>query len=714
MPALKRFRFTLRSKLLVASLTLLIIPWIGFKYIQDMEAYLRSNQEKALTERASMLAAIMRGQLEFFSNAPASINPNLNNNHLYVRSLNSPIQLDGYDIDWENYQQRTQIFDDNHLLYRADNYQPGSLQLQQRVGIYKNYLYALFRVIDDKVIYRSPYSLRLDKSDYLEIALLDRQGQFKRYQLATTSPGWVNAHELEANNPIPVRTESRIKGEWQDQADGYTIELRIPVSMIGSHLSFTIADIDDNGTRDTVAIIGQNPTDSVEHLSTVMLPSQEVESLLKRITRPSSRIWVIDNAYRVIGVADNLQASSQTDLLQNRSLLEGVLHLLYQAILRQPTEEFKDDLATASNLQGAAYQAALNGDATLFWRHTPDQQVNIVTAIQPILANNKVVGAVAVEETSNSILILQNEAVEILINLSLLVFLVAMSVLVFFSTRLSLRIRHLRDATNQAITEDGRVQGQLSPTTVTDEIGDLSRSFADMLRRLSQYNQYLETISSKLAHELRTPITVIQSSLDNLESETLPDASLMYTQRAREGIARLSTILTRMSEATRLEQTLQTEKLHDFDLHDLLSRCIEGYRLAQPQQQFVFKSDNAAAPVMLHGSADLIAQLLDKLIANACDFSAQDQAIEIHLHTENNTAGIDVINYGSKLPEAMSANLFDSMVSVRSKSANEPHLGLGLYIVRLISEFHRGQVTAKNLVDGNGVVFSIILPLANH
>lgn len=712
MPGVKRFRFTLRSKLLVASLTLFIIPWIGFNYIQDMEAYLRSNQEKALSERAAMVAAIMQGQLEFFPRNTNTSQLNSNNNHLYVRSLTTPIQLDGYDIDWENYQQRTQFFDDRDLLYHGDSYRPGSLQLQQRVGIYKNYLYALFRVIDDKVIYRSPYSLRLDKSDYLEIAMLDRKGQFRRYQVATTSPGWVNAHELQKDNPIPLRTEPRIKGEWQDNADGYTIELRIPVTMIGSHLSFTVADVDDKETRETVAIIGQNNTDSAEHLGTVMLPSASVENLLNRINQPSSRIWVIDNAYRVIGVADNLQTTNQPDLRKSRSLLEGILHLFYQAVLRQPAEEFKDDLATASNLHGSAYQAALHGDATLFWRHTPDRQVNIVTAIQPIFANNKIVGAVAVEETSNSILILQNEAMEILINLSLLVFLVAMSVLVFFSSRISLRIRGLRDATHHAIAEDGRVQGPLVPATASDEIGDLSRSFADMLQRLSQYNQYLETIASKLTHELRTPITVIQSSLDNLESETLPEQTLMYTQRAREGIARLSTILTRMSEATRLEQTLQAEKLHDFDLHDLLSRCIDGYRLAHPQQKFVFNPLSVPLPVTIHGSADLIAQLLDKLVANACDFTAAEQPISITLTVEHKTASIEVINYGSQLPDSMSNNLFDSMVSLRSHSSTEPHLGLGLYIVRLITEFHRGQVTACNLPAKDGVKFSVHLPLA--
>jgi signal transduction histidine kinase len=52
------------------------------------------------------------------------------------------------------------------------------------------------------------------------------------------------------------------------------------------------------------------------------------------------------------------------------------------------------------------------------------------------------------------------------------------------------------------------------------------------------------------------------------------------------------------------------------------------------------------------------------------------------------------------------------MVSMRSDQGGEPHLGLGLYIVRLIAEFHGGRVAARNRDDGRGVVVTVTLPLA--
>ncbi len=71
---------------------------------------------------------------------------------------------------------------------------------------------------------------------------------------------------------------------------------------------------------------------------------------------------------------------------------------------------------------------------------------------------------------------------------------------------------------------------------------------------------------------------------------------------------------------------------------------------------------------------------------------------------------LTVRNTGSRLPDELQDRLFDSLVSVRQQRGDAPHLGLGLYIVRLVAEAHSGEVTARNLDSGDGVEFTIALP----
>ena len=72
-----------------------------------------------------------------------------------------------------------------------------------------------------------------------------------------------------------------------------------------------------------------------------------------------------------------------------------------------------------------------------------------------------------------------------------------------------------------------------------------------------------------------------------------------------------------------------------------------------------------------------------------------------------------VANAGPSLPAGMEGQLFDSMVSLRDAgTAAEPHLGLGLYIARLIAQFHGGHARAENRADPPGVVVTVTLPRA--
>lgn len=714
-----RLRLSIRTKLLLVSTTLLIIPWVGTQYIQEMEDYLRQQQEEALLTRTQTVASVLQSKSELFAIQTASPLPTRSVQHLYVRPLNNAVQLDGYLDEWQQYADRTHYFDQAHALIGSESI---SQSFSLQVGGDQKYLYVAIKVKDQHIVYHRPGSHNREDADQLIIALENNDGEFVKYIISTIAPGWVNAYrrlETAPDEDPEYEIEVRIRGNWQQSNDGYTLELRIPITLIGQKIGFAIADVNDNQSRRVESIITTSGVANAASLSSIIFPSPEVEQLLERLQRPLTRTWVIDKHYRVIAQTGALTRSAtdtRTDSYniekKDRSSLSKIMSLLYSLLLKQPSSEFHDELLNASRLDSQEFRRALEGIPNTRWRQTPDKEVNILTAAHPVFANGQVIGAVAIEQTSNSILLLQNRALEILFNISALAFVLATLILLTFATRLSLRVRRLRDAANKAITSDGRVVGNIATTQVGDEIGDLSRSIADMLERLAQYNRYLETMASKLSHELRTPITVVRSSLDNLETAEVDTQSRIYLDRARDGINRLNNILTRMSEATRLEQTLQSEQFSEFDLSHVIRSCIEGYRLAQPNITFDLETLQPANQqhCRMHGAPELIAQMLDKLISNAIDFHTADTPIHIKLTYIDAAIQLQIQNQGQLLPQAMQSSLFDSMVSVRQQSDHQPHLGLGLYIVRLIVEFHQGTVRAENLPDNSGVRFSLTFP----
>ena len=102
--------------------------------------------------------------------------------------------------------------------------------------------------------------------------------------------------------------------------------------------------------------------------------------------------------------------------------------------------------------------------------------------------------------------------------------------------------------------------------------------------------------------------------------------------------------------------------------------------------------------------------MLDKLIDNAVQFGVPQTVIQVHLHKQEKGVLLTVANEGAIIDEAQRDRVFDPMVSLGRKDANTSHLGLGLYVVRLIADFHQARTWMQNRKDGTGVVVSVLFP----
>jgi dedicated sortase system histidine kinase len=436
---------------------------------------------------------------------------------------------------------------------------------------------------------------------------------------------------------------------------------------------------------------------------------EDIAAILRGVQRTESRIWVVNRRYQVLALAGSLRRPEPP--AEETGALRAGWQQVAGWLIQRPSEDFAEAVPDDVLATGRDIVAALQGTPGSRTRRTVDGRAVVVSAAHPVWNNNDVAGAVVVEETTNPIATLRSEALERLLVLTLTAFLGAAALLIAYASWLSQRIRRLRDEAESAIDARGRIARLSAGSEAGDEIGDLSRSFSAMLAKLAQHHAYLESMAGRLSHELRTPIAVVRSSLENLKLATGAGEARTYIERAEQGLTRLNTILQRMSEASRLEQGLRTAERERFDLTALVRGCVEGYRLVYAQVPFALELPGQALPVA--GAADLAAQLLDKLIENAVEFSPAGEAVRMALEERDGAALLSVENKGPRLPAEMRGRLFESMVSVRGeRAAGGPHLGLGLYVARLIAEFHGGTIDAADLAGGDGVVVRVKLPLA--
>jgi two-component system, OmpR family, sensor histidine kinase ChvG len=277
------------------------------------------------------------------------------------------------------------------------------------------------------------------------------------------------------------------------------------------------------------------------------------------------------------------------------------------------------------------------------------------------------------------------------------------------ATWISVRIARLRVAADTAVGNDGSIRLDMPESQRSDEIGALARGFEHLLARLNENAQYLRSLGGKLSHELRTPLTIVRSSLDNLESEGVRADQKGYIARAREGALRLQSILSALGAASRVEESIKQAERVNFDLKELLQSATAGYRDAFRAARIGLDTPSDACP--MRGAPDLIVQLLDKLVENAVDFCPPSGQITVRLTRSASDYELSVSNDGPPIPEAMLGRLFESLFEHRESHDDKPHFGLGLYIVRLVAEFHAGRAYADNKSEPVGVTFTVLLPM---
>jgi signal transduction histidine kinase len=224
------------------------------------------------------------------------------------------------------------------------------------------------------------------------------------------------------------------------------------------------------------------------------------------------------------------------------------------------------------------------------------------------------------------------------------------------------------------------------------------RRYFDWLRRLGNF----------LRHEVRQPIAQISSSTELIKLATERNESISsHIHSVAESASHVWNLIERASQATDAEAFVRAGIPQLLDLCDLLKEVVEGFQRTYSGITFHLEEFQAGS---ISADPTLVKEAISNLLTNAASYAEEESAIQVTLEVVGNVAFVRVRNKGPSI-EQDTEELFRPFASTRSGPSSE-HLGLGLYLVRLIAEQYGGSASIANLDDRSGVEASIALRLA--
>ena len=231
---------------------------------------------------------------------------------------------------------------------------------------------------------------------------------------------------------------------------------------------------------------------------------------------------------------------------------------------------------------------------------------------------------------------------------------------------------------------------------------------------LEEVNRRKDEFLATLGHELRNPLAPLLTAAELLRMQPAPDAmteqAIDVIRRQAEQMRRLIDDLLDVARITRGIVSLQLQRI---DLRDVLQevlRNVQGWLDAREHQLVV---SMPAGPVHVQADRVRLEQIISNLLSNAAKFTPKRGRIEVTLERGGDAAVIRVADTGKGIPREMLGRVFDLFTQVNpSIDRAEGGLGLGLTLVKRLTEMHGGTVEVTSAGAGRGTEFTIQLPVA--
>jgi len=247
-----------------------------------------------------------------------------------------------------------------------------------------------------------------------------------------------------------------------------------------------------------------------------------------------------------------------------------------------------------------------------------------------------------------------------------------------------------------------------------DELDRLSATINGFLDRIAGFLERNREFTAHAAHELRSPLAAIQSSIEvALTTDRDPEQYKEMLAEILDECASLTKLVNQLLVLAETDAGIETVKKQDLNLQQLVQRSCEMFRGAAEVKGVNLVTDSPE-PVWIQGDPQRLRQVINNLIDNALKFTPEGKIVRVELRSGNNgyPAVLRVKDQGMGIPANELAHIFERFYTVdrsRSRGTGSHGSGLGLSICQSIVTAHSGKIEVTSEV-GKGTTFEVTLP----
>ncbi len=231
---------------------------------------------------------------------------------------------------------------------------------------------------------------------------------------------------------------------------------------------------------------------------------------------------------------------------------------------------------------------------------------------------------------------------------------------------------------------------------------------------LAATNRRQTEFLATLAHELRNPLAPVRTGLDLLRiGADKPSVLARVRPMMERQINHLVHLVDDLLDLARISSGKVELKMVDVPLTDVLQRAVEMSLPGIEARRHAFRLDIRDRDLVVHADATRLAQVVGNLLSNAAKYTMEGGSIVLEARREESQVRIAVRDNGIGIPAEALPNIFDMFTQVgRHPEQEHGGLGIGLHLVKQMTELHGGSVHAESPGAGQGSAFVIVLPLA--